>query len=99
MTIEFIDCCGEPPVTKRAIMPIFEYACEKCQSEFELLVRGDDKPACPECVVTRFIGLARQRPKEPHEFSYYELPSPPPKTSVGLPADLPFCGLADLGAT
>jgi putative FmdB family regulatory protein len=30
-------------------MPIFEYACEKCQAEFELLVRGEQKPACPHC--------------------------------------------------
>jgi putative FmdB family regulatory protein len=33
----------------RCIMPIFEYACEKCQAEFELLIRHGDKPTCPEC--------------------------------------------------
>lgn len=30
-------------------MPIYEYTCETCQSDFELLVRGDEKPSCPEC--------------------------------------------------
>ena len=30
-------------------MPIYEYVCEDCQDEFEVLVRGNEKPACPEC--------------------------------------------------
>jgi len=30
-------------------MPLFEYTCQGCQSQFELLVRGSDKPACPQC--------------------------------------------------
>jgi putative FmdB family regulatory protein len=30
-------------------MPIYEYACERCGHEFELLVRGTRVPACPEC--------------------------------------------------
>ena len=30
-------------------MPIFEYSCNKCESEFELLVRSVDKPECPDC--------------------------------------------------
>ena len=30
-------------------MPIYEYTCEKCQSHFELLVRGEERPACPRC--------------------------------------------------
>ena len=31
-------------------MPIFEYICEKCGSEFSELVRsGDDNPECPVC--------------------------------------------------
>jgi len=30
-------------------MPIYEYACQKCGNEFELLVRGQDKAACPKC--------------------------------------------------
>jgi putative FmdB family regulatory protein len=30
-------------------MPVYEYACKKCGHEFEELVFGDEKPACPKC--------------------------------------------------
>ncbi|MBQ3453290.1 MAG: zinc ribbon domain-containing protein, partial [Thermoguttaceae bacterium] len=30
-------------------MPVYEYRCAKCQAEFELLIRGSQTPACPEC--------------------------------------------------
>lgn len=30
-------------------MPIFEYVCNDCATEFEALVRGSKTPACPEC--------------------------------------------------
>lgn len=30
-------------------MPIYEYKCQKCSAVFEALVRGREKPACPEC--------------------------------------------------
>ncbi len=30
-------------------MPIYEYACPKCDREFEELVFGDAVPACPHC--------------------------------------------------
>lgn len=30
-------------------MPIFEYICEECQHEFEAIVFGKDKAACPKC--------------------------------------------------
>jgi len=30
-------------------MPIFEYICEKCRNEFELLVFRNDEPACTKC--------------------------------------------------
>lgn len=30
-------------------MPIYEYTCKKCGSEFEVIVFGDDKPRCPAC--------------------------------------------------
>jgi putative FmdB family regulatory protein len=36
-------------------MPIYEYACEKCQHQFEALCFASDAspPACPECGGTR----------------------------------------------
>lgn len=30
-------------------MPLYEYSCDDCHRDFELLVRGDERPACPEC--------------------------------------------------
>ena len=30
-------------------MPIFEYVCKECQNEFEALVFGTKKAACPKC--------------------------------------------------
>jgi putative FmdB family regulatory protein len=31
-------------------MPLYEYTCDKCDSEFELLIRSTaDEPACPSC--------------------------------------------------
>jgi putative FmdB family regulatory protein len=30
-------------------MPIYEYSCDHCQLEFELLVSGHDQAACPNC--------------------------------------------------
>ena len=30
-------------------MPLYEYSCNQCHSEFELLIRGDHQPQCPEC--------------------------------------------------
>ena len=30
-------------------MPIYEYACQECRREFELLVRSDTVPECPHC--------------------------------------------------
>jgi putative FmdB family regulatory protein len=38
-------------------MPIYEYSCDSCSSEFELLVRGSEKPACPDCGSTRLEKL------------------------------------------
>lgn len=30
-------------------MPIYEYVCPTCVEEFEVLVRGNEQPACPTC--------------------------------------------------
>jgi putative FmdB family regulatory protein len=34
-------------------MPIFEYSCEECGHEFELLVRSDTVLECPLCQSTQ----------------------------------------------
>jgi putative FmdB family regulatory protein len=33
-------------------MPIYEYHCQDCAHDFEMLVRSDTVPACPECQST-----------------------------------------------
>jgi putative FmdB family regulatory protein len=33
-------------------MPLFEYACQECAHQFEVLVRGHDVPECPACHAT-----------------------------------------------
>ena len=38
-------------------MPIYEYVCDECGHEFELLVRSGAEPACPACEGRR---LSRQ---------------------------------------
>lgn len=30
-------------------MPLYEYHCEKCDSEFELLMRAGERATCPSC--------------------------------------------------
>ena len=34
-------------------MPIFEYLCKGCGKQFEILLRGAEKPHCPKCNGTR----------------------------------------------
>jgi len=30
-------------------MPLYEYTCRKCKRDFELLIRSDETPQCPDC--------------------------------------------------
>jgi putative FmdB family regulatory protein len=30
-------------------MPLFEYSCKTCTTQFEVLVRGSETPECPSC--------------------------------------------------
>ena len=30
-------------------MPLFEYACKSCSTQFEALVRASETPECPSC--------------------------------------------------
>lgn len=38
-------------------MPIFEYQCKGCGHEFERLVFGGEKPACPACASEKVCKL------------------------------------------
>jgi len=39
-------------------MPLFEFVCEKCAMQNEILVRGNEKPRCPACGSTRLTKQA-----------------------------------------
>lgn len=30
-------------------MPLYDYKCQECRHEFELLVMGGEEPRCPRC--------------------------------------------------
>lgn len=38
-------------------MPLYEYSCGGCGGQVEILVRGEDKPVCPECGSRRLTKL------------------------------------------
>lgn len=40
---------SDEPTDGDTIIPIYEYSCQDCGKAFELLVRGAQKPTCPEC--------------------------------------------------
>ena len=67
-------------------MPIYEYTCDRCQDDFELLVRGDEQPQCPNCGGTH---LAKQfSVPAAHSAGSSQLPmcnTPPPGGGCGLP--------------
>jgi putative FmdB family regulatory protein len=37
------------PVGEAQAMPLFDFRCRSCGSEFEALVRASDVPKCPSC--------------------------------------------------
>lgn len=38
-------------------MPLYEFACQDCYSEAELLVQGSQQPECPKCGSTKMTKL------------------------------------------
>jgi putative FmdB family regulatory protein len=61
-------------------MPIYEYSCEACDAQFEVLVRGGEQPRCPKCDATRLARLP-------------SVPAAPAGGRAGLPvSDAPWGG-------
>ena len=60
-------------------MPLMEYTCEACSTDFETLVMGAEKPVCPKC---RSARLNRR----------WSLPARPSKSATGPSADCPTEG-------
>jgi putative FmdB family regulatory protein len=64
-------------------MPLYEYDCDKCEHQFEMLVYDGDKVQCPECdsaKVTRRLSI----PARPQS-----LPTAP--CGEGPPCGAPWC--------
>jgi putative FmdB family regulatory protein len=38
-------------------MPLFEFRCQACEHDFEVLVRASEKPTCPTCDSTKLEKL------------------------------------------
>jgi putative FmdB family regulatory protein len=36
-------------------MPLYEYACQKCDHDFETLVFGDEEIECPKCQARKVV--------------------------------------------
>ncbi|MGA8169589.1 MAG: zinc ribbon domain-containing protein [Methylocystis sp.] len=49
-------------------MPLYDYICESCNAEFELLVRSSDVPTCPTCGSDK---LQKQVAKIASEIKYH----------------------------
>ncbi len=65
-------------------MPLFEYACRKCDHNFEALVFDGDKVECPECHGTRLEKLISVPAKPQNGLSSFP-------SACGDPS-LPPCG-------
>lgn len=67
-------------------MPIYEYSCDECEADFELLVRGAEQAECPSCGSQK---LAKQfSVPAAHSASGNSLPvcdTPMPGGGCGLP--------------
>lgn len=70
-------------------MPLYEYVCSACAADFEVLVRGQEEPECPECggrKLEKQMSVAAA-----HSNSTRSLPVCPPEPRGGG-CGLPQCG-------
>jgi len=76
-------------------MPIFEYRCRACGSDFELLVHSGTRVACPQC------GSARAQKKFSHFASHVKRPETalPPCHTGGAGCDMGKCGSGFCGVS
>jgi len=72
-------------------MPIYEYQCDACHGQFELLVRGDETPACPTCGTSKVDRLLSV--PAAHAATKNALPIRGPQPAAGGGCGLPQCGM------
>jgi putative FmdB family regulatory protein len=56
-----------PRPRREDLMPLYDYVCQTCNAEFELLVRSSDIPTCPSC---GGVDLRKQVAKIASEIKY-----------------------------
>ena len=73
-------------------MPIYEYQCDECRAAFELLIRGAETPACPECgghELEKLLSVPAA-----HTASASQLPTCEGPGPCGMgPCGMPDCGM------
>lgn len=75
-------------------MPLYEYVCGNCDEEFELLIRGEEKPTCPSCESTQLERLLSV--PAAHTAGGESLPMCGP-TAAPQGCGLPQCGMGGCG--
>jgi putative FmdB family regulatory protein len=74
-------------------MPIYEYHCDRCETEFEQLIRGSEPAECPHCKAQSVEKLLSV-PASPSAGGQ-ELPMCRPMPAAGC--GLPQCGMGGCG--
>ncbi len=67
-------------------MPLFDYACQKCDHNFEALVFGQESVECPKCNATE-VEKMLSLPARPHSTT----DSLPMSCGEGPPCGAPGC--------
>ena len=79
-------------------MPLYEYACRDCESEFELLIRGSEQPHCPKCDsgrLEKLLSVPAAHSITAGQGAGRDLPTCRPMPSGGC--GLPQCGQGTCG--
>ncbi len=71
-------------------MPIYEFSCNHCETEFEVLIRADETPHCPDCGDMK-LEKKFSVPAAAHTNGSSQLPVCQPPTQQGC--GLPQCGM------
>jgi putative FmdB family regulatory protein len=67
-------------------MPLYEYACTKCDHEFEMLVFDGDKVECPQCA-SEIVARRLSVPARPHSAAALPMSA----CGEGPPCGAPWC--------
>ena len=71
-------------------MPLYEYECDQCHQQAEVLVRGSEKPTCPKCGSVKLTKLLSVPAAHSHSSdSALPMCSPMPGGMCGRP----MCGM------